>query len=156
METNPGALCATAGAALVLKDTRDAVVVGKYYAECVEEGTPRRCGGQGDVLAGVLATFIAWQTSATKMQGVEAAANEPAIGGGGGGGQAMSPLLFETTDAALQDKASALVAACAVTRRASAAAYAKRRRSLVAGDLIEEIGGERVCERCVRAVFFHM
>ena len=28
--------------------------------ECLAGGSPRRCGGQGDVLSGTLATFIHW------------------------------------------------------------------------------------------------
>ena len=27
---------------------------------CDLPGNPRRCGGQGDILAGMLATFLAW------------------------------------------------------------------------------------------------
>jgi ATP-dependent NAD(P)H-hydrate dehydratase len=27
---------------------------------CVEEGSPRRCGGQGDILSGILVTSLAW------------------------------------------------------------------------------------------------
>ena len=32
--------------------------------ECSAGGSPRRCGGQGDVLSGTLATFLHWATMA--------------------------------------------------------------------------------------------
>ena len=28
--------------------------------ECTETGSPRRCGGQGDILSGSIATFLSW------------------------------------------------------------------------------------------------
>lgn len=33
---------------------------------CTAEGSPRRCGGQGDLLAGVLGTFTHWAHMATE------------------------------------------------------------------------------------------
>lgn len=28
--------------------------------ECTEEGSPRRCGGQGDITSGSIGTFLSW------------------------------------------------------------------------------------------------
>jgi len=36
------------------------------WAEVATEGSPRRCGGQGDVLAGSLGTFLSWAHMAPK------------------------------------------------------------------------------------------
>lgn len=43
-------------------------------------GSPRRCGGQGDVLAGLLGTFAAWSTdSETKKSFGKACPHSPLI-----------------------------------------------------------------------------
>ena len=34
--------------------------------ECKEKGSPRRCGGQGDILAGAIGVFFAWATQTEK------------------------------------------------------------------------------------------
>ncbi|KAJ3104043.1 hypothetical protein HDU97_009590 [Phlyctochytrium planicorne] len=38
----------------------DHITDGTNTVVCVEEGSPRRCGGQGDVLTGTIAAFLAW------------------------------------------------------------------------------------------------
>ena len=43
--------------------------------EVTEKGSPRRCGGQGDITAGTIATFLAWA--------VRKAQNEPMFCSGG-------------------------------------------------------------------------
>ena len=46
------------------KGAPDLISDGRVTEECVAGGSPRRCGGQGDVLAGSLATFLHWSTMA--------------------------------------------------------------------------------------------
>ena len=46
------------------KGAPDLISDGRVTEECVAGGSPRRCGGQGDVLAGSLATFLHWSTLA--------------------------------------------------------------------------------------------
>ena len=79
-------------------------------ATCAEAGCPRRCGGQGDILAGAVATFASWACE--------------------GRGDAA-----EEVD---------LVAACyggaLLTRASSAAGYSKHGRSMLASDILPEIG----------------
>ena len=111
---------------------------------CDEMGSPRRCGGQGDVLAGTIATFLAWSTRS------EAA--ECAIVGA-----AMHLGVDPYTEGALlkaamtqnnrlnnvfASSASALAAyaGCLVTRVAARAAFDKKRRSMLASDVIDELG----------------
>jgi len=48
------------GVTIVQKGTKDIISDGVGYLECCEDGSPRRCGGQGDVLSGSIATFLAW------------------------------------------------------------------------------------------------
>ena len=45
---------------VVHKGAHDVISDGKYTEDCHSGGSPRRCGGQGDILAGVLATFLTW------------------------------------------------------------------------------------------------
>ncbi len=44
---------------------------------CDEEGSPRRCGGQGDLLAGTLGTFVGWSTQFSKREGYDNSADIP-------------------------------------------------------------------------------
>ena len=46
------------------KGAPDLISNGRVTEECVAGGSPRRCGGQGDVLSGTLATFLHWSTKA--------------------------------------------------------------------------------------------
>ncbi|CAE8591639.1 unnamed protein product [Polarella glacialis] len=78
---------------------------------CMEPGAPRRSGGLGDVLAGTLATLVAWL--------------QPGAGGVGIGG-------WNLTDAAL--------AGCTLTRRSCCAAFKRRKRAMTAPDVLEELG----------------
>ena len=109
------ALCALSaalgGAVIVQKGEVDLIACGSLpVLRCSEQGSPRRCGGQGDVLAGLSSTFAAWAAAKART-----------------GGEAA-------------DMQQAALAACLVTRRAARAAFALRKRSMVAGDLIEHIG----------------
>jgi ATP-dependent NAD(P)H-hydrate dehydratase len=112
---------------------------------CDEMGSPRRCGGQGDVLAGTIATFLAWSTRSKAAECAIVSA-------------AMHLEDDPDTDAALSkavmaqnyklnhvfaSSASALAAyaGCLVTRVAARAAFDKKRRSMLATDVINELGG---------------
>jgi len=61
------------------KGLRDVISDGRDTVECGAAGSPRRCGGQGDLLAGSLATFLHWalnmsQPSASPLLAAWAAA----------------------------------------------------------------------------------
>ena len=92
-----------------------ASAVGAAWA-CDERGCLKRCGGQGDVLAGSIATMLSWAKAAeTKARlPTELPAPPPVLGA---------------------------YAGCLLTRRFARAAFAKHKRSMTAPDLIEEIGG---------------
>lgn len=51
---------ALGGVTIVRKGVEDIISNGEIVLRCVEPGSPRRCGGQGDVLSGVTATFVSW------------------------------------------------------------------------------------------------
>lgn len=93
------------GAVIVRKGHLDLIAAGDSpVLECTEPGAPRRCGGQGDVLAGSTAVFAAWaQRGAAPLQ-------------------------------------HAALAACTLVRATAARTFAVKRRSMVAGDLLPELG----------------
>ena len=85
------------------------------------EGSPRRCGGQGDILSGCIATFLSW------------------------GSKGDYPSSWPDDDFPLRRKATswkavAAYAGCHLTREASRRAFAKRGRAMLCTDLVDEIG----------------
>jgi len=103
-----------AGPAIVQKGATDLLCDGTQLLECAEPGCLKRCGGQGDVLAGSIATLLGWAKAAERSGRLPAGGPPP-------------PLL-------------ASYAGCLLTRRFAAAAFAKHRRSMTAPDLIDAIG----------------
>ena len=124
------------GATVVCKGAADEACVangGRATVRTVDvRGSNRRCGGQGDVLAGTVAVFQAWRAAAD----AEAAKVER-------DGEDDE----NDAEAEAEAAAEAAAAACSVVRLAAREAFAKRGRSMVTGDLIEELGG--VMERAV-------
>ena len=111
---------ALGGATLVQKGHADLIAGATgHVLRCTAEGAPRRCGGQGDVLAGTTAVFVAWAMAAARR----ADASSLAIAEG-----------------RCPDLQLAAYAACVTTRAAAASAFRVRKRSMVAGDLIGELG----------------
>ena len=104
-----------AGPTVVRKGPTDLISDGQAEAifECAERGCLKRCGGQGDVLAGSIATFASWAKAAEK------AGRLP-------GGGPSAPLLASN-------------AGCLLTRRFARAAFLKHKRSMTAPDLIDAI-----------------
>ncbi|XP_065059402.1 ATP-dependent (S)-NAD(P)H-hydrate dehydratase-like [Rhopilema esculentum] len=51
------------GVTLVGKGEIDIITDGEYVVKVTEKGSPRRCGGQGDILAGAVGTFIHWAST---------------------------------------------------------------------------------------------
>lgn len=74
---------------------------------------------QGDVLSGSIAAFMSWAVNYGETHGLKGASQYP-------GG--LPPVLL------------AAYGGCLTSRHAARAAYAKKRRSMVAGDVIEELG----------------
>ncbi len=104
---------ALGGAVIVRKGPHDLLSDGTSVLCNEEPGSVKRSGGQGDVLAGSIATFLGWARAA-QLGGLTPPEPSP-------------PLL-------------AAYAGCLLTRRFSAAAFAKHRRAMTAPDLVAEIG----------------
>ncbi|KAK2905271.1 hypothetical protein QQF64_033542 [Cirrhinus molitorella] len=95
---------------LVLKGEEDIITDGKKMLTCSQEGSGRRCGGQGDLLSGSLGVFAHWAFSsppdATK---------------------GMNPSLV------------AAFGATSLTRQCNRQAFHKHSRSTTTSDMIQEI-----------------
>ncbi|KAF8561210.1 hypothetical protein P879_09956 [Paragonimus westermani] len=102
---------ALGGTTIVRKGLEDVVSDGDTTYLCKEPGSPRRCGGQGDLLSGAAMTFLNWFHQAHVAKG---------------------SLPFPVCGAAA-------FAACSLTRRCSSLAFAKYGRSMVTAHMLPEI-----------------
>lgn len=101
------------GVAIVAKGACDVIHAGSTSIVVEEAASPKRSGGQGDVLAGLLAAFLAWARRAPP----EALPDGLAAG-----------------------KLPAAYGACMLARRCSLKAYRTHKRSMTAPDVIDSIG----------------
>jgi ATP-dependent NAD(P)H-hydrate dehydratase len=114
-EAQVGRVSAALGGVLVVrKGAVDVVTDGESVLCVAEEGSPKRSGGQGDVLAGCLATLLSWAQDG-------GAERLPA-------GEGSSPAVLAT------------YAACYFNRKASAEAFRRHRRAMTAPDVVDAIG----------------
>jgi len=91
-------------------DGADIISDGTVTLTTAETGAPRRCGGQGDVLAGCVATFLAWNVKHNKT-----------------GEKPVIPFY-------------AAFGASMLTKRAASLAFEGVRRSMITTDIIQCIG----------------
>jgi len=101
---------------IVRKGPKDLISDGRTVIECDMEGSPRRCGGQGDVLSGAIATFVGWATQTKDL--VHSVSGEPVI----------PPLML------------AAWGGCALVRDSAKICFENKRRSMVGFDIVEFIG----------------
>ena len=109
------------GLTIVRKGPSDLISDGGAILECAEPGCLKRCGGQGDVLAGTIATFAGWARAAEKSG-------------------RLPPPTTPNADACTAAPMLAAYAGCVLTRRFARAAFQQHRRSMTAPDLIDAIG----------------
>jgi len=104
------ALCWSLGnVTIIQKGKVDRASDGTIVITCDEPGSYRRCGGQGDVLAGTLATFLNWAYA------------------------------FKEADEAFSRNLLAATAASTITRRCAKLAFSHCGRSTTTPDLIANI-----------------
>lgn len=60
MSENVRKMAEKLGVCVFRKGPADVISDGKYVIESKNEGSPRRCGGQGDLLSGAIACFSHW------------------------------------------------------------------------------------------------
>ncbi|XP_060039759.1 ATP-dependent (S)-NAD(P)H-hydrate dehydratase isoform X2 [Erinaceus europaeus] len=102
---------ALGGVTVLRKGERDLVSDGRQVLVCDQEGSLRRCGGQGDILAGSLGVLLHWALLAGPQKT-----------------NGSSPPLL------------AALGACALTRRCSLRAFQKHGRATTASDMVAELG----------------
>lgn len=142
---------------VVSKGPTDIITDGATTLLSDEPCSLRRAGGQGDVMAGTIATFVGWAQAAAARAGREAEAGEaggqsdeiagdarqPASGGGGevsgSGGGAAAPPAAASEAAGVSPMMLAAYGGSLLMRKASARAFAAAGRSMVAGDVLAQL-----------------
>ncbi|EEF45344.1 ATP-dependent (S)-NAD(P)H-hydrate dehydratase [Ricinus communis] len=114
------------GVTILRKGKSDLISDGETVKSVGVFGSPRRCGGQGDILSGSVAVFLSWA-----RQHVLAAE----------GNLSMSP----TNPTVL-----GCIAGSALLRKAASLAFENRKRSTLTGDIIDCLGSslEDICPAC--------
>lgn len=130
-----------------LKHRQDVISDGHHVVVVKETGSPRRCGGQGDLLAGSAGTFFHWTNQFYRERG-GAGVN----GGGGGGACGCDGMSMEPSSSHGRNDSSLVVqtepsppllaayGACLLTKKCNAKSFAARGRSTTTVDLIDSIG----------------
>lgn len=152
------ALAAALGNVTILqKGATDMISDGRMVVECDEAGSPRRCGGQGDVVSGLAGLFLSWAASKDRRDAVLArTAGRTATGargaGSGGGepdeGAAAAAAVAEPAalssaesgsgggDEAPSATVNAALGASLLTRHAARVSFAAHGRGMTTPDLM--------------------
>ena len=100
--------------------------------QCRQIGGLKRSGGIGDVLAGMIGSFLAWNQILKALDHKGSASSSS--------GQLQDTELVVEEKVANINLILSCWFACALTKRATKVAFDKRRRSMTAPDILEEIG----------------
>ena len=127
------------GSAAPVSDKRGALV-----ALVASGGSQRRCGGQGDVLAGALGTFLAWAARGGLLRPESTGGSATLVVAGDASHERASAVLVSGDARGAPQPAVALVAASAaaarLVRAAASRSFAEHGRSATTPDLLAEVG----------------
>jgi len=98
------------GVAVVRKGFHDTISINNHCITVYEQGSPCRCGGQGDLLSGAMAVFLHWALSTSSSEEIT---HDP--------------------------RSVAAYGACVLTKQCAKEAFLKYGRSTTTTDLISEI-----------------
>lgn len=104
------------GVTILRKGKSDLISDGDKVKSVSIYGSPRRCGGQGDILSGSVAVFLSWA-----RQHIEAAGPDSYL-------SSKNPAVLGS------------IAGSAMMRKAASLAFSDKKRSTVTGDIIECLG----------------
>ncbi|XP_058001040.1 ATP-dependent (S)-NAD(P)H-hydrate dehydratase [Hevea brasiliensis] len=104
------------GVTILRKGKSDLITDGEIVKSVSIYGSPRRCGGQGDILSGSVAVFLSWA-----RQYILAAEGNVTI-------RPTNPTVL------------GCIAGSALLRKAASLAFENRKRSTLTGDIIEYLG----------------
>ncbi|KAK7245823.1 hypothetical protein RIF29_40675 [Crotalaria pallida] len=109
------------GVTILKKGKSDLISDGETVKSVSIYGSPRRCGGQGDILSGSVAVFLSWARQLTADPNSNLSSKNPTVLG--------------------------CIAGSAILRKAASLAFSNKKRSTVTGDIIECLGKsvEDVC-----------
>ncbi|CAL5395508.1 unnamed protein product [Camellia sinensis] len=112
------------GVAILRKGKSDLISDGETVRSVSRYGSPRRCGGQGDILSGSVAVFVSWARQYISS---------------GKGESAMNPTIL------------GCIAGSALMRKAASLAFENQRRSTLTGDIIECLGRRYIWRKFVQS-----
>ncbi|XP_055399001.1 ATP-dependent (S)-NAD(P)H-hydrate dehydratase isoform X3 [Bubalus kerabau] len=112
---------------VVQKGEQDMISDGEQVLVCSQEGSGRRCGGQGDLLSGSLGVLAHWALRAGPQK----------TGGQDAQGAVAAP---ETSPCRPSPLLVAAFGACALTRQCSQQAFQKHGRATTTSDMVAEVG----------------
>lgn len=115
------------GPIVVKKGSEDCISDGNVTIRCAETGSLRRAGGQGDVLSGTIAAFVAWSRRSNNNSTTDSTSSKD-LKSESGSAPVLPPLI------------AAAYGGCFVTRVASRRAFIKHGRAMGASDVIAELG----------------
>ena len=102
-----------------------------HEMRCEEEGGLKRSGGIGDVLAGSISAFMAWN-AILETETIEDDGNRD-------GNRDDDPAAIETKRR--EQRIFAAWAACCAVKKATKIAFEQKKRAMSAMDVLEEVGG---------------
>ncbi|KAL5720334.1 ATP-dependent NAD(P)H-hydrate dehydratase [Ranunculus cassubicifolius] len=103
------------GATILRKGKSDLISDGKTLNTVSIFGSPRRCGGQGDILSGSVAVFVSWARQSSKDAGNSTTSPS-------------NPMVLGS------------IAASALLRKAASVAFENKKRATLTTDIIEHLG----------------
>ncbi|CAL5395542.1 unnamed protein product [Camellia sinensis] len=112
------------GVTILRKGKSDLISDGETVRSVSMYGSPRRCGGQGDILSGSVAVFVSWARQYISS---------------GKGESAMNPTIL------------GCIAGSALMRKAASLAFENQRRSTLTGDIIECLGRRYIWRKFVQS-----
>jgi NAD(P)H-hydrate repair Nnr-like enzyme with NAD(P)H-hydrate dehydratase domain len=149
---------ALGGVAVLLKGQQDLLTAGErvFVVSDLDGTSPRRCGGQGDILAGTLGTALYWAVAnlqPERVVGIERRIkssiavsmqrNQTGAAGGAGGSSSPSELcpdLEHVPELLRKPVLAGAVLASTVTRKAAWNAFSVHRRATTTTEILGSIG----------------
>jgi ATP-dependent NAD(P)H-hydrate dehydratase len=144
---------ALGGVAVLLKGKQDLLTAGErvFVVSDIDGTSPRRCGGQGDILAGTLGTALYWAVAnlqPERVVGIErrikssiaVSMQRNRSGGGSGSPVEVGPDLDYIPELLRRPVLAGAVLASTVTRKAAWNAFSVHRRATTTTEILGSIG----------------
>ncbi|PKA56270.1 ATP-dependent (S)-NAD(P)H-hydrate dehydratase [Apostasia shenzhenica] len=117
------------GVTILRKGKTDLITDGSAVYMVSIFGSPRRCGGQGDILSGSVAVFSAWARHYVSMNKAESSSHP------------LNPMVLGS------------ISGSALVRKAASLAFENKKRSMLTTDIIECLGTRYTLFSLLRVIF---